>query len=79
MVRVTRRRRQKPVESSLAHGDGNSTSGRRAPAGERRRPARHLSAGEIADVVGAMPADIRELFPLAAIAAWQEQMAPAIA
>jgi uncharacterized protein (DUF2267 family) len=38
---------------------------------------RHLSAGEIGDVVGAMPADIRELFPPAAIAAWQEQMAPA--
>lgn len=39
---------------------------------------RHLSAGEIADVVGTMPADIRELFPPAAIAAWQEQMAPAV-
>jgi hypothetical protein len=40
---------------------------------------RHLSPGEIADVVGSFPADLRELFPPAAIAAWQEQMTPAIA
>ncbi len=40
---------------------------------------RHLSPGEMADVVGSLPADLRELFPPAAIAAWQEQMAPAAA
>ena len=38
---------------------------------------RHLSAGEVADGVGTLPAEIRELFPPAAIAAWQEQTAPA--
>jgi uncharacterized protein (DUF2267 family) len=41
--------------------------------------ARHLSAGEIADVVGSLPAELRELFPPAAIAAWQEELAPATA
>jgi len=40
---------------------------------------RHLSPGEIADVVGSFPADLRELFPSAAIEAWQEQMTPTIA
>lgn len=41
--------------------------------------ARHLSAGEIADVVGSLPAELRELFPPAAIAAGQAELAPATA
>ena len=34
--------------------------------------ARHLSAGEMLDVVGVLPAEIRELFPPALLGSWRE-------
>jgi uncharacterized protein (DUF2267 family) len=37
--------------------------------------ARHVSRGEIEDVIGSLPAEIRDLFPVDAVEAWSEQTA----